>query len=340
MIIQKEKAEETKRNEASGALYNLLLSYVNKIKQTSILERCLLKAFAFAKDLPLDQIFRKQKVKGNGRPSVIMKLFDKAERALETIYQDKATFDSVKLNEYKQRSMIITIYLKFYISVFYANEKQYEDCYSIISRILEEVQRCSDFADKNNISKDSKVYGELLQLKKFAETDINYVICKTKATLIFNHQNKIESMNKDFSNLELKEGQTPAVENTLDIVHWLYDPFGNLKSDSSTTSKVEFKDYNLNILETGGKNVVFVDKNDDTDYDQLLHKKVRVNKKSKLVDLFPTFKPVTPKPNFYDIAGEAIEFPNLDNMIQELTPKDTPAASTGLFSKLKGAFFG
>ncbi len=57
VIINKEKAEETKKSEASGTLYNLLISYVMKMKLTSILERCLLKAFSFAETIPLSVCF-------------------------------------------------------------------------------------------------------------------------------------------------------------------------------------------------------------------------------------------------------------------------------------------
>ena len=124
VIIQKEKTQETKRNEASGAVYNLLLSYVKKIKQTSILERCLLKAFSFVEELQLSQVFEKQKIKGNCRPQVIMKLFDKALRALQTISQDKGSLDHVKIAELELREMIINTYLKFYVAVYFANENK------------------------------------------------------------------------------------------------------------------------------------------------------------------------------------------------------------------------
>lgn len=42
MVIKKEKAEESKKSEQSGQLYNILLSYVQKLKLQSALERNLL----------------------------------------------------------------------------------------------------------------------------------------------------------------------------------------------------------------------------------------------------------------------------------------------------------
>ena len=42
LVIKKEKAEESKKSEQSGQLYNILLSYVQKLKLQSALERNLL----------------------------------------------------------------------------------------------------------------------------------------------------------------------------------------------------------------------------------------------------------------------------------------------------------
>lgn len=42
LVIKKEKAEESKKSEQSGRLYNILLSYVQKLKLQSAVERNLL----------------------------------------------------------------------------------------------------------------------------------------------------------------------------------------------------------------------------------------------------------------------------------------------------------
>ena len=42
LVIKKEKAEESKKSEQSGQLYNILLSYVQKLKLSSALERNLI----------------------------------------------------------------------------------------------------------------------------------------------------------------------------------------------------------------------------------------------------------------------------------------------------------
>lgn len=129
VIIQKEKSEETKKSEASGTLYSLLLGYVGSIKSQSILERCLLKAFAYAENVPLAQVFTKQKLKASQRPQIVMKLFDKALKSIKLLTQERGVMDPVKLAEYNLKEMIIQVYLKFYIAVHYANEKRYDATY-------------------------------------------------------------------------------------------------------------------------------------------------------------------------------------------------------------------
>lgn len=155
VIIQKEKTEETKKSEASGTLYNLLLKYVTRIKSNSILERCLLKAFAYAENIPLDQVFTKQKLKSAQRPQIVMKLFDKALKTLKSVAQERTAVDLSKVAEFNQKEMIIQVYLKFYIAVFYANEKNYSATYCVLKRANEEYHRC--------IEQEQKVVSSKLQ---------------------------------------------------------------------------------------------------------------------------------------------------------------------------------
>ena len=57
LVIKKEKAEESKRSDASGQLYNTLLSYVQKLKLQCSVERNLLQAKALAKRIQLNTLF-------------------------------------------------------------------------------------------------------------------------------------------------------------------------------------------------------------------------------------------------------------------------------------------
>ena len=57
LIVKKEKTEESKKSEQSGQLYNILLSYVQKLKQQSSIERNLLQAKSLSKKIDLETLF-------------------------------------------------------------------------------------------------------------------------------------------------------------------------------------------------------------------------------------------------------------------------------------------
>lgn len=333
VVIQKEKAEETKKSEAAGTLYNLLLGYVNSIKNTHILERCLLKAFANAENIPLAQVFTKQKLKAAQRPQMVMKLFDKALRALKKISQENESLSPEKLNEFQHREMIIQVYLKFYIAVHYANEKRYRHAYLVIKRTREEAQRCFEYA-QSEATKE-----EIEKLKNFNENQIEYIHCKTQAVLMLEHQKEVDNLGQDIEDLDINDRPKQSTDNILNIIEWLFDDNGKLKDDSSSASvKTELTDGNMNILNTGGKNVLFLEDEGGSNIDELLRKKIKVNKKAKIIDFSSKLQPVMPKPFFFDVAGDGVEYPDLSNAIKELESK--ASGGSGLLGRLKGAFFG
>ncbi|CAI2361175.1 unnamed protein product [Moneuplotes crassus] len=333
VVIQKEKGEEIKKSEASGTLYNLLLGYVNSIKNNSILERCLLKAFANAENIPLAQVFTKQKLKAAQRPQLVMKLFDKALRALKKISQENDALSPDKLNEYQHREMIIQVYLKFYISVHYANEKRYRHSFLVIKRTREEAQRCFEYAQSDATKQ------EIEELKIFNENQIEYVLCKTQAVMMLEQQKEVDELGEDLGNLELADKQKQYTDNILNIAEWLFDDNGNLKDISAAKSiKTELIDGNMNILNTGGKNVLFLEDYDENNIDELLRKKIKINKKSKIIDLSSKLQPVMPKPFLFDIAGDGIEYPEISSTIKEIESKASQGSS--LLGRIKGAFFG
>ena len=333
VIIQKEKTEETKKSEASGTLYNLLLGYVGTIKNTSILERCLLKAFAYAEVIPLAQVFTKQKLRAAQRPQIVMKLFDKALKALKKISQENDVLDPEKLTENSHREMIIQVYLKFYIAVHYANEKRYAQSYLITKRARKETQRCLDYAQSKATEE------EIEKLKIFNENQIEYMLCKNHAVLLLEQQKVIDNLGKEVEGLNLNEKPKKSSDNILNIVEWLFDNSGNLKDENSKNGvKVELIDGNMNILDTGASNVLFLEEDGESNIDELLSKKIRFNKKVKLIDLVPKLQPVMPKPFFFDVAGDGVHYPNIEETIKEIEGKANQGS--GLFGRIKGAFFG
>ena len=57
LVIKKEKAEESKRSDASGQLFNTLLSYVQRLKLQAGIERNLLQAKSLAKKISIPELF-------------------------------------------------------------------------------------------------------------------------------------------------------------------------------------------------------------------------------------------------------------------------------------------
>ena len=329
-MFKKRKLRKNKKSDASSTLYNLLLGYVNAIKNTSILERCLLKAFALAENIPLSQVFTSQKLRTGQRPQLVMKLFDKALKALKKISQENDALDPEKITEYNHREMIIQVYLKFFIAVHYANEKRYNHSYLIIKRAREETLRCFEYSD-SPATKD-----EIEKLRVFNENQIEYMLCKCHAILLLQQEKEVDDLGKDIQNMNLENKSKHSSDNILNIVEFLFDKAGKLKTENDATEmKVELTDGNMNILETGAKNVLMMEEDGNHDIDELLRKKIRFNKKIKLIDLTPKLQPVMPKPFLFDIAGDGVEYPNIAKAVEETTNQ-----GTGLFGRIKGAFFG
>jgi len=67
-LIRKEKQEESKRSEASGQLYNVLVNFVHHQKLLASRERNLLQAQHLANKIELTAIFATQKLKSELRP--------------------------------------------------------------------------------------------------------------------------------------------------------------------------------------------------------------------------------------------------------------------------------
>lgn len=92
------------------------------------------------------------------------------------------------------------------------------------------------------------------------------------------------------------------------IVDWLFDKQGNLRDISKDIdTSYELTDSNLNILDTGARNVQVVTNSQESALNTMLHQKIKINKKAKLIDLCPKMNPIEPKPFFYDLAIDKLK---------------------------------
>lgn len=92
LVIKKEKAEESKKSEQSGQLYNVLLGYVQKLKLQSAVERNLLQAKTLGKKIlqagesvlfgaAASSGSHHHKLKSELRPQNVVRFYEKALKA-------------------------------------------------------------------------------------------------------------------------------------------------------------------------------------------------------------------------------------------------------------------
>ena len=137
LIIKKEKAEESKKSEQSGQLYNILLAYVQKLKLQSAVERNLLQAKALGRKILQageSVLFgagviagsHNHKLKSDLRPQNVVRFYEKALKAQKSILNlEKDALDPFKALEYEFSERLCTTQIRFFIGLHYANEKQY-----------------------------------------------------------------------------------------------------------------------------------------------------------------------------------------------------------------------
>ena len=115
----------------------------------------------------------------------------------------------------------------------------------------------------------------------------------------------------------------------------LFDGEGHPKSSNALTKSVLISGQNLDFLDQhpSGSNVQFLDAIGNSkvvDVDKL-----KISKQFKLVNPIPKFQSVPANPQFFDLAGSHLAYPNLE----EPLTKFKGAQGGGLFKKITG-FFG
>lgn len=67
----------------------------------------------------------------------------------------------MRVAENELMNMIIESYKRFFSAVHYANEREYETSYLLAERIIEELERYHEYAERHAIPHQSKVIKEL-----------------------------------------------------------------------------------------------------------------------------------------------------------------------------------
>jgi HJR/Mrr/RecB family endonuclease len=128
LVIKKEKAEESKKSEASGQLYNILVNYVQQQKLMAVLDRNLLQAKSLEERVSVEKIFSSEKLKSELRPSNIVRFYEKAQKAQKSIINmEKDQIDPLKQVEYEFFDKLYQTMMTYYIALDYANEKKFNE---------------------------------------------------------------------------------------------------------------------------------------------------------------------------------------------------------------------
>jgi hypothetical protein len=194
LLIKKEKVEESKRSEATGQLYNSLLSYVQKLKQGGAIERNLLCARSLANKIHLETLFSNTKLKSELRPQNIVRFIEKAlkgQRAIVNLEQREgqgagaSQLDSFKVLGYEFTEMFYNTLIKYYIGLHYANENSFEEAFAILHRVQHvDIEETIEFAKRNNLNKGGLIKKDLAELEETLLPNLSYLLCKSHAKIL------------------------------------------------------------------------------------------------------------------------------------------------------------
>jgi len=157
VVIKKEKAEESKKSEASGQLFNILISYTNRLKMNAGIERNLLQASQLAKKIDLSSLFhggsqQNNRLKQELRPQNIVRFYEKALKSMRSIVNmEKDALDPAKAMEIEFQEKLYSTYIRYYIALHYANEKKYQECYVLLAHCSTQIEETIELAQRNGL---------------------------------------------------------------------------------------------------------------------------------------------------------------------------------------------
>lgn len=244
LVIKKEKAEESKKNEQSGQLYNILISYIQKIKLQSSVDRNLLQASSLSKKISLDQLFSHSKLQSELRPQNIVRFIEKALKSQRSIVNmEKDQLDPFKQLEYEFAERFYTTQIKYYIGLHYANERNYQEAYLILSRVSSDIESTIEFAQKNNLQ-SQKVKRDLSEMESDLLKGLSYLLCKCHAKILMTEHDAFSKVTAEMGDIKMEGAKTVKFENLYDLMF-----NGIAEPKSNQTKKLLINGSRLDFLE-------------------------------------------------------------------------------------------
>ena len=144
-LIKKEKREEAKRSEASGAIYNTMLGHVEYLTRQTAVQRNMLTAKQLYQGVSSTQPQNTQN---------IVRLLEKAlkaQRQLSTLDKDAKDIQRMAFNEFHQ--MYLVTMISYFITLYYFSLKKHTEAYVLYENSISEIQNCLDYSQRNSLSK-------------------------------------------------------------------------------------------------------------------------------------------------------------------------------------------
>ena len=119
-LIKKEKKEEARRSEASGAIYNTLLNYIEFLTRQTTVQRTIMQAKLLQANVSSQQPEGTQN---------IVRLYEKALKAQKALSSLERETTRASLNEFTD--LYLTTMISYLISLHYFSLKKYQESYTM-----------------------------------------------------------------------------------------------------------------------------------------------------------------------------------------------------------------
>lgn len=227
LVIKKEKAEESKRSEATGQLYNVLINYVQQQKLIASRDRNILQATSLSAKIEPETIFSAKKLKSENRPQNVVRFYEKALKSHRSIMNlEKDFIDPLKLVEYEFYEKLFQGLMVYYIALDYANEKKFTESYKVLQKVQQEVEDAIEFFQRNGL-KGAKLQKDFTRLNEIAK-QIMFLSCKIVSMTIVQRQEQVKAVEGGIGQMNAAGQQNSLrIDNLYDI---LFDSAGNPKS--------------------------------------------------------------------------------------------------------------
>lgn len=162
--------------------------------------------------------------------------------------------------------------------------------------------------------------------------NLNYLICKCHARVLQEQHDEFAKMQNELSDMQIDNGKADGNQKQVKFDN-LYDLLFNDagKPKENLTKKLVFNQERLDFLENFGQNIQIVDTVGQKKTVEI--DKLKITKQFKLVNPVPKFQSVPATPQFFDLAGAHISYPNLDEPMGKYKVQ-----GGGLFKKITGLF--